>query len=125
MVCRNVSVVARLSDTRATSCRCRSRSNCASKEPVPCCLAREEVEKLQGVLIAPMEIFDHQQERLGGRGSQEDVRKLGEEAALLLFRVQGGQRREACEFGQMLDRLRKQGSEHACGGSQSRGNLGR
>src|SRR6266699_2969313 len=94
------------------------------QELVRRCLACEEVEEFQGPLIAPMQIFDHQQQRSGGRGSQEDVRKLGEEAALLLLRVQGEQGREACQFGQMLDRFRKQGKEYACGGSQRRRGLG-
>ena len=87
------------------------------------CLAREEEEKLQGALIAPMDIFDHQQERSGGRGSHEDVSQQSEEAAFLLFRFQGRQWREACEFGQVLDLLRKQGKERACGGSQRRRDL--
>lgn len=54
-------------------------------------LTGEKVEELQRALIAPMEIFKHQQERSGRRGLQEDVRKRDEEAALLLFRFQGGQ----------------------------------
>src|SRR6266487_3682241 len=94
------------------------------QEPVRRRLAREEVEKLQRTLIAPMEIFDHQQQRSGGCGSQEDVRKRREEAALLLLRVQGEQGREACQFGQMLDLLRKQGNERACGDSQRSRDLG-
>jgi hypothetical protein len=43
---------------------------------------------------------------------------------LLLFRVQGRERREGCQFGQVLDLLRKQGKERACGRSQRCRDLG-
>ncbi len=94
------------------------------QEPVRRHLAREEEEKLQRAFIAPMEIFDHQQERSGGRRSQQDVCQRREEAALLLFRFQRGPGREACHFRQVLHLLGKQGNERACRGSQNRSNLG-
>ena len=57
-----------------------------------------------------MEIFDHQQERAFARGSQEDLRKLGEEAAFLLFRVERWQGREGDQIGERVYGFRKQGS---------------
>ena len=88
------------------------------------CLTREEEEKLQGTLVAPMEIFDHQQYRARGRSSHEDLSQRREEAAFLLFGVQGGEGRQTRYFRQVLDLLRKQGNERTCGGSQCRRDLG-
>jgi len=94
------------------------------QEPVCRYLAREEEEKLQGALIAPVDIFDDEQKRSRGRGVHEDVRQYSEEAALLLFRFQGVQGRKASEFGQLLDLLRKQGQECSYRGTQDCGDLG-
>ncbi len=87
------------------------------------CLACQEEEKLKGALVAPMEILHDQQHRSGARGSREDISQGREEAALLLFGVQRRQGRQARQFGEMLDLLRKQGKEHTRGGFQRRRHL--
>ncbi len=56
-------------------------------------------QDLQACLIAPVEVFDDEQDWLPPRLRREEVRDRREQAPLLLFRIRGWQSRCRSEFG--------------------------
>jgi hypothetical protein len=69
------------------------------QEPVRRRLTGEKVEELQRALIAPMEIFKHQQERSGSRGLQEDIRSATKRRRCSCSGSRGGRRERPASSG--------------------------
>ena len=73
----------------------------------------EILEKFQTGIIAPMHIFNDQQQGLLCRLAQEEMRQGGEEAAFLLFGVERERRRQSCHLREELCDLWEQGRQFA------------